>query len=584
MSDQPPVPPSSPAGAPPPSLPPPSTSNEPTDPSRPKARRGGVAYSTPQPAATVRRSRISAVWIIPLVALCIAAYLGYRTVSEEGPLVTLTFRSADGLTAAQTQVRHKAVQLGVVETIRLSDDMSNVIVTLRMRREARPYLTDTARFWVVRPRISSGSLAGIETLVSGGYIEMDPGARAGPEKLQFTGLEQPPGVRYGEPGRTFVMRAERVGSLTAGAPVFWRDITVGEVLGYDIGNGTGPVTVNIFVRAPYDGFVHTNSHFWNASGLSVQVGAAGLHVEVASLQALLSGGVAFDTPAQAGKATQAAAETVFPLFHNYDEAQASGYTTTQAFVTYFQSSVRGLGKGSAVEFDGIQIGTVTAVTLQPDTATSGVRVRVDLEIQPERVLGPNNVAAEDPVTTARRLVAQGMKAQLQTASYLTGQQVLAMNIAPGALPGEIVQDGKDLVIPSQGGGIDNILTAVSDMAGKLDRLPLDQIGQNLNGTLRSASGALASVQELVRNANAGLTPLFRRVPEITASLQDAAAKASRTFGSLDTSYGTNSQFQRELERAMTQVGDTARSIRLLADFLDRHPEALVRGRAGVADR
>ena len=576
MSDQPPVPPAPPASTPPPN---------PADPSRVRTRRGGVAYSAPQPAATVRHSRISIVWIIPLVAICIAAYLGYRTVSEEGPLVTLTFRSADGLTAGQTQVRHKAVQLGVVETIRLSDDMSSVNVTLRMRKEALPYLTDTARFWVVRPRISSGSLAGIETLVSGGYIEMDPGARDGPAKLQYTGLEQPPGVRYGEPGRTFVLKAERVGSLTAGAPVFWRDVTVGEVLGYDIGNGKGPVTINIFVRAPYDEFVRSKSHFWNASGLSVQVGAAGFHVEVASLQALLSGGVAFDTPQQGGNTmTQAAAGTVFPLFHNYDEAQASGFTTTQAFVTYFESSVRGLAKGASVEFYGIQIGTVAAVTLQPVAANGEVRVRVDLEIQPERVLGPDSAVAEDPVTVARRLVAHGMKAQLQTASYITGQQVLALVIVPGATPGEIVQDGKDLVIPSQGGGLDNILTAVSDMAGKLDRLPLDQIGQNLNGTLRSASGALASVQELVRNANTGLTPLFRRVPEITAALQDAAAKASRTFGSLDNSYGSNSQFQRELERAMTQVGDTARSIRILADFLDRHPEALVRGRAGVADR
>ena len=574
MSDQPPTPPASiPPGGPP---------GGPIDPSRPEARRGGVVYDAPQAAAKVRRSRISPVWIIPLVAILIAAYLGYRTVSEEGPLVTLTFRSADGLTAGQTQVRHKAVQLGVVETIHLADDMSSVVVTLRMRREALPYLTDTARFWVVRPRISSGSLAGIETLVSGGYIEMDPGAREGPAKLQFTGLEQPPGVRFGEPGRTFVLKSDRVGSLTAGAPVFWRDITVGEVLGYDIGDGKGQVTLNIFVRAPYDGFVHTNSHFWNASGLSVQVGAAGFHVEIASLQALLSGGVAFDTPPQVGNTVQAAAETVFPLFHNYEEAQASGFTTTQAFVTYFQSSVRGLVKGASVEFYGIQVGTVTGVTLQPDTATEGIRVRVDLEIQPERVLGLNGVAAEDPITITRRLVARGMKAQLQTASYITGQQVLSLNIPPGAAPGELVQDGKDMVIPSQGGGLDNILAAVSDMAGKLDRLPLDQIGQNLNGTLRSASGALASVQELARNANAGLTPLFRRVPEITAALQDAAAKASRTFGSLDSSYGSNSQFQRELERAMTQVGDTARSIRILADFLDRHPEALVRGRAGAA--
>ncbi len=562
----------------------PAETPPPGEPPRAKVRRPPV-LSPPTPAAQVRRSRISPVWLIPLVALLIAGWLGYRTVSEEGPVVELSFRSADGLTAGQTQVRHKAVQLGVVETIRLTPNLDSVVVRVKMQRAALPFLTEGTRFWVVRPRISSGSLAGIETLVSGGYIEMDPAGRDGAEKLQFTGLEQPPGVRSGEPGRTFVLKAQRVGSLTAGAPVFWRDITVGEVLGYDIGDGNGPVTVNIFVRAPYDGFVRQRSHFWNASGLSVEAGAQGLHVEVASLQALLSGGVAFDTPPRVnGPGLGAAASgTEFPLYRNYDEAQASGFTTKQAFVTYFESSVRGLGKGAAVEFYGIQIGTVTEVALEPD-GIGGLRVRVGLELQPERVLGKTALGAEDPVAVARRLVRRGMRAQLQTASYLTGTQVLALAFAPGAQPMDLVEANGELVIPSQGGGLDNILSAVSDMAGKLDRLPLEQIGQNLNTTLRAAAGAMGSVQDLVKKADTGVTPLFRQLPQITAALQDAVVKAGRTFGSIDTSYGSNSQFQRELERAMTQVGDTARSIRLLADFLDRHPEALVRGRAGVADR
>ena len=563
----------------------PGPPSSPGEPPRAKVRRPPV-LSPPAPAAQVRRSRISPVWLIPLVALCIAAWLGYRTVSEEGPVVELSFRSADGLTAGQTQVRHKAVQLGVVESIRLTPDLDSVVVRVRMQRSALPFLTEGTRFWVVRPRISSGSLAGIETLVSGGYIEMDPGGRTGAEKLQYTGLEQPPGVRSGEPGRTFTLKAQRVGSLTAGAPVFWRDITVGEVLGYDIGDGNGPVTVNIFVRAPYDGFVRQRSHFWNASGLSVQAGAQGLHVEVASLQALLSGGVAFDTPPRVnGPGLGAApAGTEFPLYRNYDEAQASGFTTKQAFVTYFESSVRGLARGAAVEFYGIQVGTVTEVRLEVDAATGGARVRVGLELQPERVVGDDALAAEDPVAVARRLIRRGMRAQLQTSSYITGTQVLALSFVPNAPPMDLVQSGTDLVIPSQGGGLDNILQAVSDMAGKLDRLPLEQIGQNLNTTLKAAAGAMGSVQDLVKKADAGTTPLFRQLPGITAALQDALSKAGRTFGSLDNSYGTNSPFQRELERAMTQVGDTARSIRILADFLDRHPEALVRGRAGVADR
>jgi len=535
-----------------------------------------------EPAAKVRRSRISLVWLIPLVAAVIAAWLGYRTVSQEGTVVTLSFRSADGLVAGQTRVRHKAVELGQVETIRLSDDMSHVMVTVRMRREAEPYLTDKARFWVVRPRLSSGSLAGIETLVSGSYIEMDPGGRDGARRVDFTGLEQPPGVRSGEPGETFAVKAQRIGSLGPGAPVFYRDITVGEVLGYDIGDGTGPVTVQIFVRAPYDGFVRQGSHFWNASGLSIQVGSEGVHVEVASLQAVLSGGVAFDSPVSKAAAPPAAPGTEFPLYNNYGEAQASGYSEKQAFVTYFESSVRGLGRGASVEFFGIQVGTVTEVALELDPATGNARVRVRLEVQPERILSEDATKTDDTMSTTRRLVQRGMRAQLQTASYLTGQRVVALDFVPNAQPAEVVMNGNEIVLPSQSGGLDNILVALGDIAGKLDRLPLDQIGQNLNGALRSASGAMASVQDLMKKADAGLAPTLRRLPEITASLQDAVAKAGRTFGSIDASYGNNSQFQRELERAMTQVGDTARSIRLLADFLDRHPEALVRGRAGLA--
>jgi paraquat-inducible protein B len=232
-----------------------------------------------------------------------------------------------------------------------------------------------------------------------------------------------------------------------------------------------------------------------------------------------------------------------------------------------------------VEFYGIQVGTVTSVELDLNPDTAQARARVRFEVQPERIANDKQLAQEDPVAVARRLVSRGMRAQLRTSSYLTGSQVLALDFVPNAPKAELVREGEDWVIPSQSGGLDNILAAFSNISGKLDRLPLDEIGANLNTTLRSASGAMTSIQELANRANSGLSPAFARLPAITSGLEGAITRAERMFGSIDRSYGSNSDIQRELARAMVQVGDTARSVRLLADFLDRHPEALVRGRA-----
>ncbi len=533
------------------------------------------------PDAGVRKSRISWVWLIPIVAAAIAGFLAWRTLSQQGSLITISFHGGDGLVAGQTRVRYKAVELGSVESVRLADDIKTVVVTVRMRREADPFLTESARFWVVRPRLSSGSLAGIETLVSGAYIEMDPGQGTGNKNYNFTGLETPPAVRSGEPGTTFKLKSERLGSLASGAPVFYRDIGVGEVLDYDIGNGLGPISLTVFVRAPFDKLVRTGSKFWNASGLSLQIGADGLHLELASLQAVLNGGVAFDA-SRDPDAKPAPPDAEFQLYRNYDDAQSAGYTNRIDFVTYFESSARGLAKGASVDFFGIQIGTVQTVELDLDPATARTRVKVGFQIQPERIALSNVTGEkEDPIAVARKLVARGMRAQLQTASFLTGSMVLALTLDKNADPAELTKQNGDWVIPSESGGLDNIMASASNIANKLDRLPLDEIGANLNRTLRSASTAIASVGDLATHANAGLSPAFARLPAITASIEQAVSRADRVLTSLDRGYGKDSDTQRELSRAMVQVGDTARSIRQLADFLDRHPEALIRGRAGA---
>ena len=463
-----------------------------------------------------------------------------------------------------------------------------------MQAEAEPYLTDKARFWVVRPRLSGSNISGLETLISGGYIELDPGVKGDVSEREFTALEDPPGVRSDEPGETFTLQASRIGSLGSGSPVFYRDIVVGEILGYALPEGNGPITVKAFVRKPYDKWVRKGTHFWNASGLRVEVGGQGVHVELESLQALLSGGVAFSTPEDSRDTPSAPAGSTYPLFASEADANAASYTQRIPFVLYYQSSASGLAVGAPVQLYGIQVGNVTGVSLQFDPVQATARVRVTVEVQPERLNSLNSGKENTPEAVARHLVARGMRAELVTSNYLTGSLAVSLEFPPDPTPAQIAMEDGVIVLPTQGGGLAGLATQVSEILNKVNAIPFGQIGTNANGLISSLNGLLGGpevkqavgsisttmvdVQGLVKRADAGLAPLFRRLPDMSADLQQAINRASHLVGSADSSYGSNSQFQRDLERMMAQLNDTARSIRLLADFLDRHPEALIRGR------
>ena len=549
----------------------------------------------PQPRAKVRRRRgFAAIWLLPIVAIAIGGYLAFNSLSRRGPTITISFRTADGLTAGQTKVKHKAVDLGTVESIRLAPDMSHVIVRVQMQAEAEPYLTDKARFWAVRPRLSGSSISGLETLISGGYIELDPGPKGDQSQREFTALEDPPGVRSDEPGQTFELHTARIGSLGSGSPVFYRDIVVGEVLGYSLPEGNGPITVNVFVRAPYDKWVRKGTHFWNASGLRVEIGAQGVHVQLESLQALLSGGVAFSTPDDARDTPSAPGGTNYQLYASQDDANTASYVQRLPFVLYFQSSAAGLAVGSPVQLYGIPIGNVTSVELQFDPAQATARVRVGIEVQPERLKAIGGGVHNTPEEVAEHLVARGMRAELSTTNYLTGSLAVSLEFPPNITAAQVSHEGDAIVLPTEGGGLAGLTTSLSEILNKVNAIPFTQIGDNANGALAGLNGLLAGpqlkqavgsltstlndAQGLIKRADTGLAPLFKRLPDMSADLQQALNRASHLVGSADSSYGSNSQFQRDLERLMAQLNDTARSIRLLADFLDRHPEALIRGR------
>ncbi len=542
-----------------------------------------------------RRSAFSFVWILPIVAAVIGAYLAYTTLSQRGPEIVLTFKTADGLTAGQTKVKHKAVELGTVGSIRLAPDMGHVIVTVRMTSEADPYLTDQARFWVVRPRLSGSNISGLETLISGGYIEMDPGQKGGRGQHDFTGLENPPGVRSDEPGTTFTLQTGRIGSLGSGSPVFYRDIVVGEVLGYQLPEGNGDITVRVFVKAPYDKWVRTATRFWNSSGLTLSFGGKGLHVELQSLQAILSGGVTFST-AEDGRSTPSAKQDAsFELYPDETAADAAGFKQRIPYVLYFESSTAGLAGGSPVLIYGQQVGNVTDIRLELDPAKATARVRVAIEVQPERLSAVGGDTADDALSVSKRLVAHGMRAELETTSYVTGALAVSFNFLPNSPPAQLTLEGTDMVLPTLGGGVGSLITSATQVLQSVNAIPFAQIGANANTLLATlsttlggpelkqavtaATSTLIDLQGLIKRTDAGLSPLMRRLPEISTDLEQTLGRANQLVGSVDTGYGSNSQFSRDLERLMSQFNDAARSIRLLTDFLDRHPEALIRGRS-----
>ena len=324
-------------------------------------------------ATTRRTRRVSVIWVIPLVALAIGAWLAWDTLSKEGPTITVTFDTAEGLQPGQSQLKFKDIVFGTVKSVALAPDRTHVVVTIATTHEATPLLTDKTAFWVVKPRLFAGSISGLETLLSGSYVGMLPGATTGKPQRAFNGREDPPIISEQTPGHVFLLKAKRLGSIQLGSPIFFRDLSVGEVAGWDIADMAEYVTIHAFVRAPYDSYVNDETRFWNASGLSIKLGGTGVEVQMESLKAILLGGIAFETPEQETHAKVASLENrVFPLFADRDAANAASYTRKVQVVSYFPGSVSGLGPGSPVTMHGLTVGHVTDVRLAYDKATDKV--------------------------------------------------------------------------------------------------------------------------------------------------------------------------------------------------------------------
>ena len=541
------------------------------------------------PAAPVKAlgRRFSLVWVVPVVAALIGGWLVVKALTEKGPAITITFKTADGLEAGKTKIKFKDVDIGVVEEVHLGKDLSHVIAKAQLVKEAERFLSENTRFWVVRARVSASALSGLGTVFSGAYIDVDPGKKGKPA-TSFQGLEEPPIVTTGLPGRHFILESERRGSLEIGAPIYYRQIRVGEVVAYNLSEDGTKIISKIFVNAPYHQFVRSNTRFWSASGVDLKLDASGVTLETESLVSILVGGIAFDTiDSNSGGEQEAAESSIFKLFPNPEAARQKLYSTKNYFVLLFDESVRGLVPGAPVEFRGIPIGQVIDIKSEFDFKRNKIKIPVIAAVEPERIsfIGqlPDGVSRE---TLVDYLVEKGLRAQLRTGNLLTGQLYVALDLFSDAKPAKLVRGGRygHPEFPTTPTPFEEIGSKVTQLVAKIDKIPIEQIGNDLRDTLQGAKRIANSPEllETVKSLNAAVKELqalttelrTHTTPEITATLQ----QVQRSLAAAESSLAADSPQQYRVKAALDEITGSARALRVLTEFLQAHPESLLRGK------
>lgn len=520
-----------------------------------------------------RRWSPSLVWLIPVVAALIGGYLAVHAVMSRGPTITIAFRNAEGLEAGKTRIKYKDVDIGEVTSVKVSEDRKNIVATAQMSKEAESYLTSDSRFWIVRPRIAGGSVSGLGTLLSGAYIGMDAG-QSKETRQHFSGLEVPPIITGDLPGRQFVLKSADLGSLDIGAPVYFRRVPVGQVVAYQLDKSGQGVDLTIFVNAPYDRFVVPDSRFWHASGVDLSVSANGLKVNTQSLTAIALGGIAFESPSTGEDEQPAAVGAVFGLAENREVAMRTADHEVYPIRLKFQQSVRGLSVGAPVDFRGIVIGEVTAIGLEYDKARKDFNMLVDVRIFPSRLLSMSrNLDKERSLRkqlSLKQMVANGLRAQLRSGSLLTGQLFVALDFFREAKPAQLGHEQNMDVMPTIPGDLEELQAMMQRIARKLDKVPLDSIGTGLDQSIHELRDMLSTTRQLMSNIDGKV------LPQATQTLD----KLQKTLDDTQQTLQANSPLQQDVRNAAQEVSETARSFRALADYLDRHPEALIRGKQG----
>jgi paraquat-inducible protein B len=521
----------------------------------------------PTPAIRNRSWIPRLVWVVPIVAAVIGISLLIRNWENEGPSITISFLSGEGVQVGKTLVKYRDVTIGRVSAVVLSADHQTVVVSANLSKDAASLLKADTQFWIVRPRIGVGSVSGLETLLSGVYIGMKSGADTRRER-QFVGLENPPALSHGPHGREIQLHASRAGSLAIGAPVYFRQFQVGRVIDENL-EQDGSTRVTVFVEAPYDAFVKPETRFWNASGINVKLGADGLNVQTESLAAVIAGGLAFDDGPAEAVPVAAGTPRQFTLYKNETEAMAPPDGEPHYVRMRFAQALRGLEVGAPVEFIGVNIGAVVAVDLGYEHQRKSFPVIVTAKLYPRRMGQAYEALAaqgktestETLATFVGTLVARGLRAQPRLGSLLTGKLYIALDFLPASPRAAFDPSIRPLELPTVNGTFQELEASVGRLVKKVDDLPLEQIVADLHTDLKDLHETLSELHA-----------------QVLPNASDTLSALHRTLDSADRTLDVESPLQHGLTETLSEARDTLRAIRELADYLDRQPDALLRGR------
>lgn len=542
-----------------------------TPPESPDMPQQPALASIPQPRTSKKRWIPSLIWIIPLIALLIGLSLVVKSVLETGPTIQVSFRTADGLIAGKTTVRYKQVNIGLVRHIELSEDRSHVIAHIELIRSASNFASRDSRFWVVGPRVGANGVTGIDTLLSGAYIEAD-GGRSELEQESFQGLDIPPVVASDVPGKTYFLKTSDLGSLDAGSPIYYRRINVGQVSAYKLADDGQSVQLQIFIQSPYDKFVTTDARFWQASGVDVSLSASGFKVDTQSLASIVAGGIAFGYP-ENSQAEVASSKQTFKLWDSQEDALKEPDGQPHWVVMYFDQSLRGLAVDAPIDFMGIEIGNVKSINVEFGQNYQRLRMRVEAVIYPSRLAHGKELDPDGAIL--KSFIERGWRAQMRTGNLLTGQNYIAFDVFPKAKPASLraLPNGR-VEIPTTPTELSGLQAQVSQIADKLTKFPLVEIGQDVRKTLANMNAAIESTDKLVKQLDGKIAP----------SMQATLDDARRTLKSSETILASDAPMQQDIRRALQQMTRAAASIQLMADYIEQHPESLIRGKSPQEDQ
>ncbi|MEA2120122.1 intermembrane transport protein PqiB [Halovibrio sp. HP20-50] len=526
-----------------------------------------------------RQTRLSPIWVVPIVAIAIGLWLVYDNYTSRGTQVTLTMESAEGIEAGNTLIRSRNVEVGRVQSVRLSDDLSHAVLTARIQPEVEDLLREDTRFWVVKPRIGREGISGLGTVLSGAYIQLEPGTEEA-QRREFPVSDTPPVAPAGQAGLRLSLTSQLGNSLRVGDPVSYQGYTVGRIEENSFEPESRTMRHQVFIEEPYTQLVTDSTRFWTSSGVDFRLDADGVRVNVESIEALLGGGVTFGVPEELPMGQPVEANARFTLYADEDAAREGTFNRYLEYVLLVDETVRGLSKGAPVEFRGVRMGTVAAVPWnftapQPDSRAR-FAIPVLIRIEPQRLgIENSDIDIEEWEARFQRMFGLGLRASLKSGSLLTGALFVDLNFQRD-LAGEYVAErfSERDVFPTVAGGFAQIQAQVTDLLEKLNALEVEPLLTGLDRNLQASESVLNEVRAVSTSLNQLLNDpetqavggnLNATLDELRSTLQ-GLSPSSPAYQELTTAIERLNRLMRDLQPLTRTLNDNPRA--LLFDNLD----------------